>query len=117
MHDAVNVVVSWEQLVWVVLIEIGSLKPRRYLERVEMSNPDDLGNETACKEQFVICNKHFEDIKNTLTTIDKTLRGNGSPGIKHRLNNVEDTQRNFTRALWVVFSILMAGSVKILFFQ
>ena len=82
-----------------------------------MTEQDPSCDENGCKEQFVICNTHFEKIQDVLAKIDNALRGNGSPGIKHRLNNVEDTQRNFTRALWVVFSILMAGSVKILFFQ
>ncbi|HNQ22485.1 MAG TPA: hypothetical protein PKK06_05265 [Phycisphaerae bacterium] len=58
---------------------------------------------TYCDEQYDrVCKGEFAAIHAKLDRLDEAIRGNGSTGIKVRLDRLEATERVRSKLLWII---------------
>ena len=54
----------------------------------------------------VSCADRFDRIDNTLEGIDLALRGNGKPGLKQRVDRLEEAHGTLRKVLWGIIAAL-----------
>lgn len=64
------------------------------------------------------CSDEFAEINRKLDTLDEAVRGNGKPGIRQRLDRLEEAHASARRLLWCLIGcaapILMGATWKLL---
>ena len=69
--------------------------------------------ETTCREAFA-------EINRKLDTLDEAIRGNGQPGIKHRIDRLEEAHHAVRRLVWALIGgmapIVGAAAWKLVLF-
>lgn len=64
------------------------------------------------------CEQEFREINRKLDNLDAALRGNGQPGIKHRVDRLEEAHASARRLLWcligAVVPLLVSAAWKLL---
>ena len=61
----------------------------------------------------LICKKEFEQLNEKLDSLDKSIRGNGRPGIQQRLLTVENCIGSLRRFIWIIITAIVSVGVFI----
>ena len=70
----------------------------------------------AESEQYVeVCRDHFKSIEAALQKIDKTIRGNGAPGVYTRLDRLERAELTRNKLLWLIAAAVTVSTVALLY--
>lgn len=64
------------------------------------------------------CQEEFREINRKLDLLDEALRGNGMPGLKQRIDRLEEAHASARRLLWclvgVVVPLMVSAAWKLL---
>ena len=58
-----------------------------------------------------VCRGEFEEIRRKLDSIDESLRGNGKPGLKQRVDQNEQFVHGVVRLQWMVLAAVVTSVV------
>jgi hypothetical protein len=66
--------------------------------------------ETTLQDEFhAHCEKQFELIQGKLDHLDEAIRGNGEPGIKMRLDRLEQDARRQSKLIWLIVGAVVTS--------
>ena len=66
--------------------------------------------DTANTDEFRIhCQKQFELIQTKLDHLDEAIRGNGEPGIKMRLDRLEQDAKRQSKLIWLIVGAVVTS--------
>jgi len=69
--------------------------------------------EASVHDEFrATCQRQFEAMHRKLDRLDEAIRGNGAPGIKVRLDRLEQNAKRQSRLIWLILGSLATGSAS-----
>ena len=67
---------------------------------------------SECSGQFEQCQGNFEAIHQKLDRLDEAVRGNGKPGIRLRLDRLEQDAERQGKLIWLVLGAVVTASAS-----
>ncbi len=61
---------------------------------------------------MVISGREMSDIHGKLDRLDEAIRGNGKPGLRQRLERLEETEGSRRRLTWIVIGAFVAAGAS-----
>ena len=66
--------------------------------------------DTTTQDEFrTHCEKQFEVIQGKLDHLDEAIRGNGEPGIKMRLDRLEQDAKRQSKLIWLIIGAVVTS--------